>query len=161
MKPFHLRLHSTCDHLWLTLGVFTTIRSNFNYFGHFYNYETTPKNLILSNGWLLNLFSSINRLICPINYNSHQINHILKVFYGDLGLYFYVCIKIVFDMLHIFKYETWYFSSENYIWILKIDISILIIFFQFWKKNWIWSFKYEFFEILIIYIYMFESKLYF
>jgi hypothetical protein len=45
---------------------------------------------------ILHLFSSINRLICPINRNSHQISCILKVFYNDIGVYFNVCTKIIY-----------------------------------------------------------------
>ncbi len=37
----------------------TTMRSNFNYFHHSYNYDATIKNFILSVGCLLSLFSSI------------------------------------------------------------------------------------------------------
>jgi hypothetical protein len=44
----------------------------------------------------------MNILICPINHNSHQISHILKVFYGDIGVYFYVCIKIIFMIYYIY-----------------------------------------------------------
>ncbi len=84
------------------LGVFTIIRSNFNYFGHSYNYDATIESFILSIGWLLGLFSSINILICPISRNSHQINHIFKVFYGDIRVYFYVCIKIIFMICYIY-----------------------------------------------------------
>jgi hypothetical protein len=53
------------------------------------------KNFILSIGWLLGLFSSMNILICPISHNSHQISHILKVLYDDIKVYFYVCITII------------------------------------------------------------------
>ncbi len=41
-------------------------------------------------------FQSINRLICPISRNSHQISCILKVFYNDIGVYFNVCTKIMY-----------------------------------------------------------------
>ncbi len=44
----------------------------------------------------------MNILICPNSCNSHQINHILKVFYGDIGVYFYVCIKIIFIIYYIY-----------------------------------------------------------
>jgi hypothetical protein len=97
-----LQLHVTCSRLWLNLGIFTTIRSNFNYFGHSYNYDTTIGNFILLVGWLLGLFSSMNILICPISCNSHQISHILKVFYGDIGVYLYVCIQIIFTIYYIY-----------------------------------------------------------
>ncbi len=78
------------------LEIFVITRPNFNYFGHFHNYDATIEIFILLLGWILDLFSSINRLICPINRNSHQINHILKVLYGDIEVYFYICIKITF-----------------------------------------------------------------
>jgi len=152
-----LQLHAICNYLWLSLGVFTTIRSNFNYFGHFYKYETIIGNFILSIRWFFNLFSSINRLICPIICNSYQISPILKVFYGDLVLYFYVCIKIIFmickvcicmyiahimnlkinnENLNLFFKKNWsqslYFSSENYYFnSLKNIIWIWNLIFQF------------------------------
>ncbi len=44
----------------------------------------------------------MNILICRIRHNSHQINQILKVFYGDIGVYFYVCIKIIFMIYYIY-----------------------------------------------------------
>jgi len=50
----------------------------------------------------LNLISSINRLICPISCNNHQINYIFKICYGDIGVYFYVCIKIIFMICKIY-----------------------------------------------------------
>ncbi len=43
--------HSICDYMQLSLGVFTTIRSNFTYFGHCYNYDTTIANFILLIRW--------------------------------------------------------------------------------------------------------------
>jgi len=60
------------------------------------------KTSFLSVGWLLGLFSSMNILICLITRNSHQISHILKVLYNDIGVYFYVCIKIVFTIYYIY-----------------------------------------------------------
>jgi len=89
-------LHVTCSHLWLDLGIFATTRPNFNYFGHSHNYDATIKNFILLVGSSLHLFSSINKLICPISQNNHQISCILKVFYNDIGVYFNVCIKIIY-----------------------------------------------------------------
>jgi hypothetical protein len=65
----------------LNLEIFVTTRPNFNYFGHSHNYDATIDNFILLVGWILGLFSSINKLKCPINHNSHQIIHILKVLY--------------------------------------------------------------------------------
>ncbi len=83
-------------------GVFTTIRLNFNYFSHSYNYDATIVNFILSIGWLLDSFSSMKILLCPISHNSHQISHILKVFYGDIGVYFYIFTKIIFTIYYIY-----------------------------------------------------------
>jgi hypothetical protein len=48
------------------------------------------------------LLSSMIILICPISHNNHQINHILKVLYGDIRVYFYVCIKIIFTIHYIY-----------------------------------------------------------
>ncbi len=98
-----MQLHAICGHLRLSLGIFITIRSNFNYFGHTLNCATTIKNLILLVGWLLGLFSSMNELlICPIRRNSHQISHILNALYSDIRVYFYVCIKIIFTIYYIY-----------------------------------------------------------
>jgi hypothetical protein len=91
------------NRLQLDLGIFVTTRPNFNYFGHFHNYDAIIRNFILLVRSILHLFSSINRLICPISHNSHQINCILKVFYNDIGcilmnvlkLYIYIiCIRM-------------------------------------------------------------------
>jgi hypothetical protein len=80
------------------LKIFITTRPNFNYFGNFHNYDATIKIFILLVRSILHLFSSINRLICPISRNNHQINYILKLFYNDIRcilmyvLKLYVCI---------------------------------------------------------------------
>jgi hypothetical protein len=74
-------------------GIFA--RPNFNHFGHFHNYDAIIRNFILLVGLILHLFSSINRLICPISRNNHQISCILKVFYNDIGVYFKVYPKII------------------------------------------------------------------
>jgi hypothetical protein len=55
-------------------------------------------------GWLLDLFSSMNILICPNSHNSPQISHILMIFYDDIEVYFYVCSKIIFMICYIHKY---------------------------------------------------------
>jgi hypothetical protein len=83
LKCNHLWLHVICNRLQLGLGVFATIRSNFNYFSHFYNYLLTIRNFIMLVGWFFNLFSSMNILICPIGCIINQINRTLKVFYND------------------------------------------------------------------------------
>jgi hypothetical protein len=91
-----LRLHATCSRLRLDLGILATTPPTFNYFGHFFNYDATIKIFILLVASILHLFSSSDRLICPINCNSHQISCILKVFYNDIGVYFNVCTKIIY-----------------------------------------------------------------
>jgi hypothetical protein len=150
-----LQLHATCSHLQLNLRVFTTIKSNFNYLGHFYNYDATIESFILLVGWLLGLFSSINILICLISCNSHQISHILKVFYDDIGVYFYVCIKIIFTICYIYhkcifvcilimrmhaycsynEFLNKYLNSQIYCSNLKINISVMKCMYI-----WIWIF---------------------
>ncbi len=64
-------------------------------FGNICNYKTKfqlfwsfsqrfpLENFIPLVGSILRLFLSINRLICPISCNSHQISCILKIFYND------------------------------------------------------------------------------
>jgi len=89
-------MHATYNRLRLDLRIFATTRPTFNYFGHFHNYDATIRNFIPSITLILHLFSSINRLICPISRNSHQISCILKVSYNDIGVYFNVCIKIIY-----------------------------------------------------------------
>jgi hypothetical protein len=92
-------------------GNIAITRSNFNYFGHSHNYDATIRNFNLLVGLILHLFSSINRLICPINHNNHQISYILKVFYNDIGVYFNVCTKIIYNM-HTYVYYS-YNESQN------------------------------------------------
>ncbi len=53
------------------------------------------ENFILLAGSILHLFSSINRLICPINCNKYQISCILKIFYNVIRVCLYVCNKII------------------------------------------------------------------
>ncbi len=67
-------------------GNIASTRPNFNYFSHSHNYDATIKIFILLVGLILHSFSSINRLICHISHNSHQISCILKVFYNDIGV---------------------------------------------------------------------------
>jgi hypothetical protein len=64
------------------------------------------ENFILLVGLILHIFSSINKLICPISRNSHQISCILKVFYNDIGVYFNVCTKIIYDT-HTYVYYSY------------------------------------------------------
>jgi hypothetical protein len=49
------------------------------------SFATTRPNFILLVG-----------LICLSTCNSHQISHILKVLYDDIGVYFYIRIKIIY-----------------------------------------------------------------
>jgi len=42
----------------------------------------------------------MHRLICSISCNNHQVNRIeLKIFYGDLGISFYVYIKLYVEYI--------------------------------------------------------------
>ncbi len=104
---------TTCDlQSFVTkFGNIATTRPNFNYFGHFHNYDATIRNFILLVGLILHLFSSINRLIYPISCNSHQISYILKVFYIDIGVYFNICTKIIYN-IHTYAYYL-YNESQN------------------------------------------------
>ncbi len=77
-------------------GNICNYKTKFQLFWSFYNYDATIKIFILLVGSTLHLFSSINKLICPISGNSHQISCILKVFYNDIGVYFNVCTKIIY-----------------------------------------------------------------
>jgi hypothetical protein len=60
------------------------------------------ENSILSVEWLLDLFPSMNILICPISHKSHQISHILKIIYSDIGVCSYVYTKIIFTIYYIY-----------------------------------------------------------
>ncbi len=89
---------STCNlQLFATrFGNICNYKTKFQLFWSFHNYDATIKIFILLVGSILHLFSSINRLICPISRSSHQISYILKVFYNDIHVYFNVCIKIIY-----------------------------------------------------------------
>jgi len=104
MWLLHLWLHATCSSLRLVLGVFTTIRSNFNYFDHFYNYVSIIENFIILVECFFSLFSSTNRFISLISCINNQVSCILKVLYDDLGSYLNVCIKVIF-MIYYFYHK--------------------------------------------------------
>ncbi len=91
----------TCSHLQLDLRVFTIIKSNFNNFGHFYNYVSIIEIFIILVGWFFNLSSSMNRLICPISCITNQISHTLKVFYNDLRYTLMYVLSYIYDILYI------------------------------------------------------------
>jgi len=104
------------------------------------------ENFILLVGSTLHSFSSINRLICPIGRNSHQINCVLKVFYNDIGVYFNVCTKIIY--IYIICIRMYIVHIMN----LKINIWISNFWFEYdifnlnskrliWFKNWYLNFK--------------------
>jgi hypothetical protein len=124
--------------LQLDLGIFATTRPNFNYFGHFHNYDATIRNFILLVRSNLHLLSSINRLICLINRDSHQISCMLKVFYNDIEVYFNICTKFIY-IVHImnlrFIFEHWilYSNLEIDISILKTNILIFIKYIRIWN----------------------------
>jgi hypothetical protein len=87
----------------------------------------------------------MNILIYPITHNSHQISHILKVFYDDIGMHVYVCINIIFTIYYIYhkyiflctlimciyvycsynEFKNEYLNSEIYYSNLKMNISIM------------------------------------
>ncbi len=165
-----MQLYVNCSCLWLSLKVFTTIRSNFNYFGHSYNYDETIGNFILSVWWLLGLFSSMNILICPISCNNRQISQILKVFYDDIGVYSYVCIKIIFTIYYIHhKYIfvcilimcMYAYCSYNdlkfNIWTLKFIIQIWKLIFELWNvyifefKKYLCEFKFSICTLMFLF----------
>jgi hypothetical protein len=104
---------TTCDlqSFATRFGNIATTWPNFNYFGHSHNYDATIRNFILLVGLILHLFSSINRLIYPISPNSHQISCILKVLYNDIGVYFNICTKIIYNMHMYVSYL--YNESQN------------------------------------------------
>jgi hypothetical protein len=85
--------------LWLILRVFATIRSNFNYFGCCYNFVAIIDNFILWAGWFYVYFHPWIGLY--VSCNNHQVSRVeLEIFYGDLGVFFYVYIKIVFKIYY-------------------------------------------------------------
>ncbi len=136
----------------LDLRIFATIRPNFNYFGHSHNYDAIIKIFILLVGSILHLFSPINRLICLISCNSHQISCILKVFYNDIGVYFNVCTKIIYIYIICIRMYI--------VHIMNLKIKILTLNFLFKSENcyfnclkhysnfkfliWIWYFQFKF-----------------
>jgi hypothetical protein len=97
-------------------------------------------------GWMIFLIISyMNRLICLVSCISNQISCTLKLFYNDLGVYFNVCIKVIFTIYCNL-------NLKHYIW-------IWILLFQFWNSSfkpkiryfnflfiyiWIWNFLFEF-----------------
>jgi len=145
----------TCSHLRLHLEILATTRPNFNYFGHFHNYDATIINFILLVASILHLFSFINRLICPISWNSHQISRILNVFYNDIGMYFNVCTKIIYICIRIYivhimnlKTNIWtlnfLFKSEN------CYLNCLKHYLHFKFLIWIWYFQFKFKKAYLI-----------
>jgi hypothetical protein len=72
----------------------------------------------------------MNRFICPITHNNDQVSGIeLKIFYGDLTIYFYVCIEIIFKIHYSYdKYVLNFFYICIYMYnvhILSLEIHIL------------------------------------
>jgi len=128
-----LWLHVIYSCLCLILKVFATIKSNFNYFDHCCDFVMIIDNFIIWVEWFLCLFSSINRFICCISRNNHQVGCIeLEIFYGDLGEYFYVCIQIVFKI---------YYPYDKYVFfcILIMHMYVQCSYIEF--RNW--YFEYE------------------
>jgi len=78
------------------------------------------ENFILSVGSFLGLFSSINRLICPITHNSHQISYILKVFYSDLKCIFMYALKLYLRYI-LYMYICLIYIMITYVCIFEFD----------------------------------------
>jgi len=133
-----LWLHATCNCWKLDLRLFAITRPNFNYFHHFHNYDAIIANFYLLVGWILNLFLSVNTLKYPISL-------ILKVFYNDIRVYFYVCIKIIFTILYIYTYIWMYFVH-----IMNLKILIWIWNFLFKFKKLIWFLNWYFYFLLFL-----------
>jgi hypothetical protein len=86
--------------LWWILRSFATIKSNFNYFGRCYDYVATIDNFILCARWFLSLFSSMNRLTCPINHNSHQLSCTLRgILWWLKGIFLCMYLNFIYDIL--------------------------------------------------------------
>ncbi len=83
LQSFVIRFENICNY-----------KTKFQLFGYSHNYDATIRNFILLVGLILHLFSSINRLMCPISRNSHHCSYILKVLY--IRVYFNVCTKIIY-----------------------------------------------------------------
>jgi hypothetical protein len=132
--------------LWLDSEIFATTRLNFNYFGHFHNYDAIIKIFILLIGSILHLFSSINRWICPISRNNHQISCILKVFSNDIGMYFNVCTKIIYIICNTYVYCS-YNESQNKYLNFEFFIQIWNFLFQLFKT----LFEFEIFDLNMIF----------
>jgi hypothetical protein len=105
------------------------------------------KNFILLVTSNLHLFSSINRLVCPISCNSHQINYILKVFYNDIRVYFNVYTKIIHYIICIHMYIVHIMNLKINIWTLNFFIQIWKLLFQLFKT----LFEFEIFDLNMIF----------
>jgi hypothetical protein len=126
-------------------GNIATTRPNFNYFGHSHNYDAIIRNFILLVWSILHL--SINRLICPISCNNHQISYILEVFYNDIWVYFNVCIKIIY-IICIRMYIVHIMNLKINIWTLNFLFKSKNCYFNCLKHYlnlkfliWIWYFQ--------------------
>jgi len=145
-------------HLWLDLGIFATTRPNFNYFDHSQNYDTTIKIFIILVESILHLFSSINRLICHISRNNHQISGILTVFYNDKGVYFNICTKIIYIyIICICMYIVHIINLKINIWTLNFLFKSGIFYFNCLKHYlnfkfliWIWYFQFKLKKVYLI-----------
>jgi len=90
----YMRLVVVCNYIWEYLQLQDQISTILVIF-------ITMMQLLKLVGLILHLFLSINRLICPIMHNSHQIGCLLKVFYNDIHVYFDVCTKIIYIHMYI------------------------------------------------------------
>ncbi len=132
----------------LDVGIFATTRQNFNYFDHSHNYDETIKSFILMVGSILHLFSSINKLICSISHNNHQISCILKIFYNDTRVSFNVYIKIIY-IICIRMYIVHIMNLKINIWTLKFVIQIWKLLFQLFKI----LFEFDIFDLNMIFLF--------
>lgn len=135
MYPLHLWLHATSDCLQLVLRIFATTKSNFNYICHCCDFVALIDNFTLWVRWFLCLFSFMNRFICPITHNNDQVSCIeLKIFYGDLAIYFYVCIEIVFKIHYSYDKYVFNFFLYMHIYVQCSYIEFRNSYFEL-KKN--------------------------
>ncbi len=113
----------------------------------------TIYDFILYIGWFLGLCSSMNKLIYPINNNSHKITCTPKgkLWCNIIAIYFHVCIKTIYNIYirDIFMCTLCICMYIVHILNLQIDLSTLKqIIWTFKKIIWIWKLTFEFWKTL-------------